>query len=656
MIRKNFKKALGVSLCATILLSNSVFAKEFKDVTKNGPYGWSYTYIDELSNKGVIDGYPNGNFEPDRAVSFEETLKLIKGVINAPQDEVNKAVEKYGEDLTKIGVASWSKESVALAIERDIITLDTVKEAKQKGFINPDNPVFPDRNTISVYFARALKLSANGDQSYLRHDDKDKIPSSTKGYLASLVKAGIFSSTGSDGKFEGERHIRRSEMAKITKLSYDYSKAEGLNTETKTMTATVILSTNINNQDTIIVESNNKRYQFRVNSSTIYKQGETSLKFSDIKPDQELKITYATLSDKTAEGLAKTIEITNSKVDLIAYVKGVSNDSVTLNYSSNKDVDLSKDSRFTTNKTETFKTDSNSKIYRYGQLIKLSDLYVDDIVEFKADKNNIIKEAQVYPKSTSVSGTITSISSPTSTNTREKITVKLADNKNYTFYGKSNQNDPWFNNSLFKDLKTGQNVTLSLNYKFVTSIGDQRQDNYGKIEAAVDFLSKTSDGRIGEIKFRTNGDVKVYYITDQTIIRDLSSNSLRLSQTRVSYLNGKTGRISVSGNNVTEFVEVDSNHNIDALAQIVDINVRQAFNQYQKEYVIKIVNPGNSNLTNGQKYTIMSSDNLNKYDVLRVSGYKNYNSSSNEINILRVDVIDRGLNNEINNYSYYNFN
>ncbi|WP_019131641.1 S-layer homology domain-containing protein [Peptoniphilus obesi] len=642
MIRKNFKKALGVSLCATILLSNSVFAKEFKDVTKNGPYGWSYSYIDELSDKGVIDGYPNGNFEPDRAVSFEETLKLLKGVINAPQDEVNKAVEKYGDDLTKIGVASWSKESVALAIERDIITLDTVKEAKQKGFINPDNPVFPDRNTISVYFARALKLPANGDQSYLRHDDKDKIPASTKGYLASLVKAGIFSSTGSDGKFEGERHIRRSEMAKITKLSYDYSKAEGLNTETKTMTATVILSTNINNQDTIIVESNNKRYQFRVNSSTIYKQGETSLKFSDIKPDQELKITYATLSDKTAEGLAKTIEITNSKVDLIAYVRGVSNGSVTLNYSSNKDVDLSKDSRFTTNKTETFKTDSNSKIYKYGQLIKLSDLYVDDIVEFKADKNNIIKEAQVYPKSTSVSGTITSVSSATSANTREKITIKLSDNKNYTFYGNSNQNDPWFNNSLFKDLKTGQNVTLSLNYKFVTSIGDQKQDNYGKIENASMYVSKRNDGRIGEISFKTNNGRNVYYITDQTIFRTQRFNNLRLSQINERDLVGLTGKISLRGNDVTEFIEVDSSQRFDAIAKVIDTRTLYNFGQREHEYTIEIVNPGrSSSMKKGEEYVFSSNSILNKYDYLRITGYKEYsNIYGNQLTNVQVKIVD----------------
>lgn len=642
MIRKNFKKALGVSLCATILLSNSVFAKEFKDVTKNGPYGWSYSYIDELSDKGVIDGYPNGNFEPDRAVSFEETLKLLKGVINAPQDEVNKAVEKYGDDLTKIGVASWSKESVALAIERDIITLDTVKEAKQKGFINPDNPVFPDRNTISVYFARALKLPANGDQSYLRHDDKDKIPASTKGYLASLVKAGIFSSTGSDGKFEGERHIRRSEMAKITKLSYDYSKAEGLNTETKTMTATVILSTNINNQDTIIVESNNKRYQFRVNSSTIYKQGETSLKFSDIKPDQELKITYATLSDKTAEGLAKTIEVTNSKVDLIAYVRGVSSDSVTLNYSSNKDVDLSKDSRFTANKTETFKTDSNSKIYRYGQLIKLSDLYVDDIVEFKADKNNIIKEAQVYPKSTSVSGTITSISGATSANTREKITIKLSDNKNYTFYGNSNQNDPWFNNSLFKDLKTGQNVTLSLNYKFVTSIGDQKQDNYGKIENASMYVSKRNDGRIGEISFKTNNGRNVYYITDQTIFRTQRFNNLRLSQINERDLVGLTGKISLRGNDVTEFIEVDSSQRFDAIAKVIDTRTLYNFGQREHEYTIEIVNPGrSSSMKKGEEYVFSSNSILSKYDYLRITGYKEYsNIHGNQLTNVQIKIVD----------------
>lgn len=57
----------------------------------------------------------------------------------------------------------------------------------------------------------------------------------------------------------------------------------------------------------VIIENNSKRYQFK-NSNTVYKIGNDTAKFSDIKTDQEVKITYVTTSDNTAEGTAKTIE------------------------------------------------------------------------------------------------------------------------------------------------------------------------------------------------------------------------------------------------------------------------------------------------------------------------------------------------------------
>lgn len=94
-------------------------------------------------------------------------------------------------------------------------------------------------------------------------------------------------------------------------------------------------------------------------------------------------------------------------------------------------------------------TDSNIKYI-------LSDVSYDDIFEFKTDNSSNITEANVYPKNGQVTGTVYSAAS-TATNNRESITLKLDDNKNYTFYGSySSYSNPFNYNSIFKDLRTGE--------------------------------------------------------------------------------------------------------------------------------------------------------------------------------------------------------
>ena len=48
--------------------------KTFSDVTSST---WCYKYVTELSDAGVIDGYSNGTFQPNKAVTWGQALKLI---------------------------------------------------------------------------------------------------------------------------------------------------------------------------------------------------------------------------------------------------------------------------------------------------------------------------------------------------------------------------------------------------------------------------------------------------------------------------------------------------------------------------------------------------------------------------------------------------
>lgn len=197
-----------------LLMPNNIFAKEFKDAKRSGNVAWAYEYIDELSNKNILKGYEDGSFKPNNAVSFLETMEIIKTIKNPSADALNAAVTKNLELLNANGVPDWAREAVAFNIDEKTITEKTLTEAKKRGFI--ESKVYPNRNSIAVYFARAFKINESNDTSNLKYSDKAKIAPMTLKYLPELVNAEIFSATGSDGLFNGNKAIRRSEMAAIT--------------------------------------------------------------------------------------------------------------------------------------------------------------------------------------------------------------------------------------------------------------------------------------------------------------------------------------------------------------------------------------------------------------------------------------------------------
>lgn len=644
MNNKKITRILSVGLCAIMLVPSVVSAKEFNDVKKSGGYSWAYDYIDEMSDKGIIEGYPGGDFQPTKPVSLEETLQLLKGIINPSKDDLTKAVDKYGSICDKYGVSSWAKEAVSLAVDKNIITEETLKEAKSKGFIASDSMVYPNRNTVAVYFGRGLNLSSSGNDSVLKHKDIDKIPASTKGYLASLVEAGIFSATGSEGNFDGDRYIRRSEMAKITKISYDYkTKTGAVSSETKEATGTVVLSTSLNNLDAIIIEKDSKRSQFRVNSSTTYKMNDKTAAFSDIKAGQEVKVTYSESSDTTVAGVAKTVEVTNSSKDLIGYITATNSNGITVKYTTNKDnIDVKSDDIKTTDNSN-FELATNAKIYELGKEVKSGDLKLDSLVEFKTDSSGKVTEVMSYPKSGSVTGEITSKSttsisdSSSSSDRRETIKLKLDNGKTYTFYGNYINNN---NSELFNNLKVGEKVTFTTNFKIVTRTGSSNEKlNIGRITNIDVYSSTNSNDETGSVTLESsNGNRTTYYLTRNTSVYE--EDGLRINSIDSGYLRNKYVELELDGSKILKIKIINESNQFDTVAQITHITVDGVFNSTTKTYRIKVLNDGTGALKKSEEYYFETDKSFNLYDIIRISGYKSGNTLGG-VSIEKIDTETR---------------
>ena len=218
------KKFIAIGLSALLLFAPaSIFARSFKDLSKNGKSAWAYDYVEELSNKNILKGYEDGSFKPNNPVSFLEIMQILKTVLNPSQDEINSARAAYLEFVNANGIVDWAKDAVCYNLYQGTITEKTITSAREKGFL--ENKVYPNRNTIAVYYARAFKLEKTADTSNLKYKDINNINPLTMEYLPSLVSANIFTSTGSDGNFNGNFAIRRSEIAVITSRGLAYVSA-----------------------------------------------------------------------------------------------------------------------------------------------------------------------------------------------------------------------------------------------------------------------------------------------------------------------------------------------------------------------------------------------------------------------------------------------
>lgn len=69
------KKIFIVTIISLVMMSCCTsYAKDFTDLDSSH---WAYTYVNTLSNEGVINGYEDGSYRPQNSVTKAEFLKLM---------------------------------------------------------------------------------------------------------------------------------------------------------------------------------------------------------------------------------------------------------------------------------------------------------------------------------------------------------------------------------------------------------------------------------------------------------------------------------------------------------------------------------------------------------------------------------------------------
>lgn len=188
----NKKLISTITLSAVLIAPTNILAKTFSDVNNND---WFYSVVNELSDKGIISGYEDYTFKPQKAVSYAEFLTLLNNSIGEKQSPDYKNSEE------------WYKP--------------TFDYLKNKGVIaniaNPNQEI--TRNEMAKYLSLGLEKLKNqkiDTTTPASIKDFDSIPNEYKDLVASVVNAGLIKGDENQN-FNGSKSLTRAETAVIIK-------------------------------------------------------------------------------------------------------------------------------------------------------------------------------------------------------------------------------------------------------------------------------------------------------------------------------------------------------------------------------------------------------------------------------------------------------
>ena len=104
----SMKKMLAVVAAASLVAvaAPAFAANPFSDVPMNH---WAYDAVEQLAAKGILEGYPNGTFKGNRAMTRYEIAQMVarmmaNGVGGADADKLKKLIDEFAPELEALGV------------------------------------------------------------------------------------------------------------------------------------------------------------------------------------------------------------------------------------------------------------------------------------------------------------------------------------------------------------------------------------------------------------------------------------------------------------------------------------------------------------------------------------------------------------------------
>ncbi len=175
--------------------------KEFKDMKGH----WGKQSVEKMQSLGILGGYTDGTFQPDRQLTMVELAVIIDRILELrdTDDDDEDVIENDGEDEDTSDVPAWAKKAVKKGIDQKYFNLKRFHSHVQV-----------DRLTACVAIAKALELDPVTDFERNPFKDLGMLNDEDFGYLLALYEEGYIKGYP-NGTFNPYSLLSRAQMAAI---------------------------------------------------------------------------------------------------------------------------------------------------------------------------------------------------------------------------------------------------------------------------------------------------------------------------------------------------------------------------------------------------------------------------------------------------------
>ena len=151
------KKILAIAAVAALTAGVSAFAANpFSDVSTDD---WAYQAVSDLSDQGVVEGYPDGTFKGERNITRYELAQIIARLM-AKEDQLNaeqratldKLAGEYADELANLGVRVSN-------LEKKVGNISWSGDARMR---YKDNSVVKDGKKASDTWDGRMRINVKG--------------------------------------------------------------------------------------------------------------------------------------------------------------------------------------------------------------------------------------------------------------------------------------------------------------------------------------------------------------------------------------------------------------------------------------------------------------------------------------------------------------
>ena len=307
-----FKKLISLFITVMLVVGmvSTVSAASFPDLESR--HNWAKDAIDNMVSRGILKGYTDGTFKPDRAVTHMETLIIASRIMGVDED-VNEeyrevALEQYESVLSSYDITY--KAEVAYLLYTGVLTTDEL--SKYISNTTKDQPL--KRYEAAILLTKLVggeKDALANSVIVLDFADASSIPSSAKAYVKYVSECGLMNGM-EENKFVPSGELTRAMISTVMYRAEEYmeeSTVEGT-VESKNDTSVTLsvkgVSKNIELPEDVVIKIDGK-----------------AVEMSDVAVGQYLRVHYQDNEIRYIDGVTSNLyQTVTGTISTMAEVSG----------------------------------------------------------------------------------------------------------------------------------------------------------------------------------------------------------------------------------------------------------------------------------------------------------------------------------------------